>query len=129
MTFLKKLGSILANITNIAGVAAGIGPILAPLLGSGKAAQVVTQASTVVAVGVNDLTAVGSVVVQMETALQGKTGAEKFAAAVALVGPIISTSQLVSGNKIANPALLQKAVEEYTQATVDLLNSIHPDEA
>lgn len=119
MTFLKKLGTILANL---AGVAVGIGPIIAPFLGSGKVAAGVNT-------GINDLNAVASVVLQMETALQGKTGADKLAAAIPLVGNIIKTSELVSGKKIANEALFTQAIQEYTQATVDLLNSIHPDEA
>src|SRR6266404_359346 len=35
-----------------------------------------------------DLTVIGSVVVQMEVALAGKTGADKLAGAINLVGPI-----------------------------------------
>lgn len=122
MTFLKKLGTILVNV---AGVAAGIGPIITPFLGSGK---VTTTASTVV----NDLTAIGSIIVQIETAfaaVPGSTGAQKIQAAIPLVGNIIKTSELVVGKKIANEALFTTAIQEYTQATVDLLNSIHPDEA
>jgi hypothetical protein len=119
MTFLKKLGTILANI---AGVAMGIGPIISPFLGSGKVAAGVTTV-------VNDLTAVASTVVLIETALQGKTGADKLAAAIPLVGNIIKTSELVAGKKIQNEALFTQAIQEFTQATVDLLNSIHPDEA
>ncbi len=122
LTFLKKLGTILVNI---AGVAVGIGPIIAPFLGSGKAANAVST-------GVNDLTAIGSTIVQIETAfaaVSGSTGAQKLAASIPLVGNIIKTSELVVGKKIANEALFTKAVQEYAQATVDLLNSIHPDAA
>src|SRR5438309_2104463 len=109
MSFLKKLGQVLVNVV---GIAAGVGPIILPFLGSGKAAQI---AGTTV----NDLTAVGSVVVQMETAfatIPGSTGAQKFQAAIPLVGNIIKTSELVVGKKIANEALFTKAIEEYTQA-------------
>lgn len=119
MTFLKRLGTFLANA---AGIAAGIGPIIRPFLGSGKAGQIAD-------VAVNDLNAISSQVVTVETIMQGKTGAEKLAAAIPLVAGIIKTSELVSGKKIANEALFTQAVQEYTQATVDLLNSIHPDEA
>ena len=72
----------------------------------------------------NDLTAISSVIIQIETALQGQAGADKFKAAVALVGPIIKTSQIVSGKKIADPVLLQKGIDEVTQGMVDVLNSI-----
>lgn len=119
MTFLKKLGQILANI---AGIAVGIGPLIKPFLGSGEAAEYVGK-------GINDLTAIGSVVVQIETALQGKPGTEKLAASIPLVGNIIKTSEMVVGKKIENEALFTQAVQEFAQATVDLLNSIHHDEA
>lgn len=119
MTFLKKLGML---VVNIAGIAAGVGPLIKPFLGAGKAGQLVET-------GVNDLTSIASTVVQIEVALQGKPGAEKYEAAVLLVGPILRTSQLLSGKKIADEALLTKAIGEITQGVVDLLQSVHPDEA
>lgn len=115
MSFLAKLGKILATITPLA---LGIGPIVSSSLGS--------KGDTVAAI-TNDLTLIGGVIVQIETALQGQAGADKFKAATALVGPIIRTSQLVSGKKIADPALLQKGIGEVTQGVVDILNSIHQD--
>lgn len=121
MTFLKKLGVALLKITALA---AGVGPIVGPFLGSGKA-------GTVIGTTVNDLTAIGSVIVQLETAfaaVPNSTGAQKLQAAVPLIGNIIRTSELVVGKKIANDALFAQAVTEYAQATVDLLNSIHADE-
>lgn len=122
MSFLKRLGQILVKV---AGIATGIGPIILPFLGSGKAGQV---AGTTV----NDLTAIGSTIVQIETAfaaIPGATGAQKLAASIPLIGNIIKTSELVAGKKIANEALFTQAIKEYAQATVDLLNSIHGDEA
>lgn len=116
MSFLKKLGQILLTV---ASTAVGIGPIVGPFFGN-KAGQV----AGTVAVVANDLTAIGTVVVQIETALQGKTGQDKLTAAIALVGPIIRTSQLVSGKKIADDVLLQKGISEVTQGVVDILNSI-----
>ena len=122
MTFLKKIGQILVNL---AGIAAGVGPIITPFLGSGKAA-------TIAGAAVNDLTAIGSTVVQIETAfaaIPNSTGPQKLQAAIPLVGNIIKTSELVAGKKIANEALFTQAIQEYTQATVDLLNSIHESAA
>ena len=122
MTFLKKLGQILLKVLSIA---TGVGPIIQPFLGSGKAGTVATTA-------VNDLTAIGQVVLQIETAfaaVPNSTGAQKLQAAIPLVSNIIKTSELVIGKKIANEALFTQACQEFTQATVDLLNSIHPDEA
>jgi hypothetical protein len=119
MTFLKKLGQILATVT---ATAIGIGPLVGPLFGGGG-----SKATTVIGTVTNDLTAVGTVIAQIETALQGKTGADKLAAAIALVGPIITTSQMVSGKKIADAAAFQKGVTEVTQGVVDILNSLDPD--
>lgn len=117
MTFLKKLGQVLLKIV---GIAAGVGPVIQPFLGSGAAA---TTTATVT----NDLTAIGSVIVQIETAfaaIPGSTGAQKLQAAIPLVGNIIKTSELVTGKKIANEAMFTQAITEYAQATVDLLNSL-----
>jgi len=119
MSFLKKLGQIFATI---ASTALGIGPLVSPLFGS-KGDKVAGD----IAIVANDLTLIGGVIVQVETALQGQTGVDKFRAAVALVGPIIRTSQIVSGKKIADPVLMQKGIEEVTQGMVDILNSIHSD--
>ena len=117
MSFLAKLAKVLATS---AATLVGIGPIITPLFGSGKGAQTV-------ATGINDFSAIASIVLQIEVALTGKNGAEKFNAAVNLVGPIIRTSQLVSGKKIADEALLQKGIQEVTQGVVDVLNSLHED--
>lgn len=119
MSFLKKLGSVAAQI---GALALGVGPLVSPLFGS-KGDQVGGQIQTVS----NDLTLVGQVIVQMEAALQGQTGADKRKAAIALIGPIIRTSQIVSGKKIADPALLEQGVGMITDGMVAVLNSIHPD--
>lgn len=121
-SFLKKLGQI---IVNVAGVAVGVGPLIVPFLGSGKAPAIAGSA-------INDLTSIGSLVVQIEAAfaaVPGSTGAQKLQAATPLVANIVKTSELVAGKKIANEALFTQACVEYTQATVDLLNSIDPGEA
>lgn len=122
ISFLKKLGQM---IVSTAGIAAGVGPIILPFLGSSESAKVA-------GVAVNDLTAVASTIVQVEAVfatIPGSTGAQKLAAAIPLVGNIIRTSELVAGKKVADEALFTKAIEEYAQATVDLLNSLHEDAA
>jgi len=120
MSFLKKLGIVLAGV---ASTALGIGPIVAPLLGGGNKAAGVVGAVT------NDLTSIGSVIAQVETIFAGQDnmGPQKLSAAVALVGPIIRTSQLVSGKKIADEAKLKSGIAGVTQGIVDVLNSLHPD--
>jgi hypothetical protein len=121
-SFLKKLGQI---IVNVAGIAMGVGPLIVPFLGSGKAPAIAGTA-------INDLTSIGSLVVQIEAAfaaVPGSTGAQKLQAAIPLVSNIIKTSELVAGKKIHDEALFTTACTEFTQGMVDLLNSIDPNEA
>ncbi|MBO0887486.1 hypothetical protein J2P12_00135 [Candidatus Bathyarchaeota archaeon] len=121
-SFLKKLGQIIANV---AGVAAGVGPIVIPFLGAGKA-------PAVAATGINDLTSIGSLVVQIEAAfaaIPGSTGAQKLQAAVPLVANIVRTSEMLAGKKIHDETLFTKGCTEITQGVVDLLNSIDQGEA
>lgn len=116
MTFLKKLGSILAQ--GIA-IAAGFGPLIAPYLG--------TKAKQTLDIAINDLTSIGQVVVQAEALLQGPSrGAEKLKAAAPLIASIVRTSELVSGHKIADEALFLKGCTELTSAVADILNSLAP---
>jgi len=119
VSFLKKLGLALFNFVKSDVPAIGaVSSLLIPFLGSGS------KAAAVVTTGVNDLTAIGQQVLTIETALNGKVGTDKLAAAIPLVGNIVKTSELVSGKKIKDEALFTKAVEGFTQSTVDLLNSL-----
>jgi len=121
MTFLQKLGKVLATIANVAAVAAGIGPILQPFLGSGTASKIASTA-------VNDLTSIGQVVLQAETLIQGTgTGATKLSAATPLVAQIVQTSELIAGKKIANEALFIQGSQKITSGMADILNSLHAD--
>lgn len=118
MTFLKKLGVILARVFEIV---SGVGPIIEPLLGSSAAARTATTA-------VNDLTAIGQVVVQVETAIQTPgSGPVKLAAAIPLVANIVKTSELVAGHQIANESLFIQGCTELAQGVVDILNSLSGD--
>ncbi len=121
MSFLSKFGQVIAGA---AATAAGVAPLFPGLFGS---AAKVDKAGAVINSTLNDLTNVAGVIAQIEVALAGKTSPEKFGAAVNLVGPIIRTSQLVSGKKIADEQLMQKAILEVTQGVVDILNSLHQD--
>jgi hypothetical protein len=119
MSFLKKLGTVAAQI---GALALGIGPLVSPLFGS-KGDKVGGDIATVA----NDLTLIAQVVVQIETALQGQAGADKRRAAIALIGPIIRTSQIVSGKKIADTVLLEHGIGQITDGVVAVLNSIHEE--
>ena len=119
MNFLKKLGTILANA---AGIAVGVGPIIQPFLGSGKAAAVVTT-------GTNDLTVIAQLVLQAEAMMQTAPGADRMAAVLPLITNVIKTSQIVSGKKIADEATFNKGCQEVAQGVFDVLSGIHGDEA
>lgn len=119
MSFLKKLGMVAAQV---GALALGIGPLVSPLFGS-KGDKVGGDIATIA----NDFTLIAQVVVQIETALQGQTGADKRKAAIALIGPIIKTSQIVSGKKIADAALLETGIGQITDGMVAVLNSIHEE--
>lgn len=111
-------------IATIGATALGIGPLVAPLFGS-KGQQV----SGAIATGVNDLTAIGSLITTVEVAFQNQptSGPLKLAAAINLIGPLLKTSEMVSGKKIADDALFTKGTAELAQAVVDILNSLDQD--
>jgi len=118
MTFLKKLGQILAKA---AAVALGIGPIIQPFLGAG---------SKVEAAAVNDLTQIAQIVTEVEAVVQAPgSGAAKLAAATPLVLQILKTSQAFSGKKVANETLAESGATQIVNGIVAFMNAIHPDEA
>lgn len=119
MSFLKKLGQVAVQI---GATAIGVGPLIAPLFGSKG-----DQATGIINTVSNDLTLIAQIVIQIETALQGKSGAEKREAAIRLIGPLIRTSQMVSGKKIADAALLETGIGQITDGVVAVLNSIHEE--
>ena len=121
MTFLKKLGSILAK--GLA-MATGIWPIVQGFFGSN------TQINEYVPKVINDLTQIAGIVVQVEAVLQTPgSGAAKLAAATPLVANVVRTSELISGKKIANDTLFIQGCEKITDGMADILNSLHPDAA
>lgn len=113
-SFLKKIGQVLSVGLEVVGF---ISPAVLPLLGSSKAGQTAATA-------VNDFTAIGTTVIQVETALQGKPGAEKLAAASALVGPIIRTTELVAGHHIKNEAEFTAGCTDIVNAVVRIMNAL-----
>lgn len=120
MTFLKKLGQFLAQAV---AVATGIGPLIQPFLGSGRASEI---PGTVV----NDLTQISQIVTYVEAVTQTPgSGAAKLASATPLVLQIMRSSQAFAGKKIADEALAEKGASEVVQGIVDFMNAIHPDEA
>ncbi len=120
MTFLKKLGLVLAKATQ---VITGIDPLL-PFLANGDRIDAVQNRV------LDTLTQVAGVVVSIEAvgvALK-LDGPQKLTAAAPLVSQLIRQSSLVTGKKIADPLKFDAAVAEITSGVVALLNSLHEDD-
>ncbi len=119
MTFLKKLGTVLLKVVNIA---TGMGPLVTPFLGGGVVAKDV-------GVAVNDLTQISQIVTMTEVILsQPGSGAAKLAASTPLVLNILRTSQAFAGKKIANETLAEQGAAKIVSGIADFMNAIHPDE-
>jgi hypothetical protein len=119
MTFLKKLGQFLAQAVALA---TGMGPLIQPFLGSGRASEI---PGTVV----NDLTQVAQVVTSVEAVMQTPgSGADKLAAATPLVLQILRSSQAFAGKKIANETLAEQGASRVVSGIADFMNAIDEGE-
>jgi hypothetical protein len=120
MTFLKKAGTLLVNGVSL--VELGY-PILGKL--------VPAKAQPVVNTIVSDLEQFAGTVTTVETMANaipaGLTGEQKLAASLPGIAQAVAQSSVMLGKKIADNAMFQKAVTEYAQASVDLLNSLSPE--
>lgn len=117
MTFLKKLGSILLKVTEIA---VGFSPIVQQLL-PGSATTVATVSK--------DLAQIADIIVQAEAMGQalGQAGAQKLIAATPMVAQIILASSILANHKIANPGLFQQGCTSIASGMADVLNSLKDD--
>jgi hypothetical protein len=134
MTWLKKFGTV---VLKIIGVASGL------LTGGG--AQAIEgefpQTTGVINTVESELTAVATVITDVEIAFGGaaavaptvagaalpaQSGALKLAAATPLVQQIVAKSAFMKGQKVKNTELYQSAVKGLTSSMADLLNSLDP---
>ncbi len=117
MSFLKRLGQVIANI---AGIASGIGPIFG---------TVVPKSATVVTTVISDLQQVAGVIATVEAIGQAATtpmpGAEKLRVATPLVAQVIMQSSLLAGKHIADPVKYQQGAQKVADGIADILNSIN----
>lgn len=119
MNFLKTLGLILAKGLQVAGVVMG----LLPALGSKAQAAVQGPLQT----GINDLTAIGGVVVSVQTFMGARPGPERLAAAAPVIANIVRTSELVSGHDVGDEAEFLAGTTDLTNAVVRILGSLKAD--
>lgn len=117
MTFLSKLGKIIATVSEIF---LGFAPILS---------KAVPQVGGVVQTISKDFADVGNIVAQVEAIgqLKGLAGPDRAKLAGPLVAQIILSSTLVAGKKIANPDLFNQGCVNISGGVADVLNSLHED--
>ena len=117
MTFLKKLGIILAKGVQIA---AGFGPMV-----SAVAPKYVGNLA-IVSKSLSEIAALVAQVEVMGIAL-GLSGAQKLEAATAAAVNIVLQSAMMVGRTIDNPALFRQGVQKVVNGVVDILNSLKDD--
>lgn len=117
MTFLKKLGSIIAAV---AGVFTGFAPFFL---------KEVPQAGGIVQTISKDLAAVADAVTNAEALgqMQGMSGPDRAKYLAPIVAQIILSGTIVAGKKIANQALFLQGCGNVGGAVADILNSLHED--
>lgn len=120
MTFLKKLGQILAKAT---AVVVGIEPLL-PLLNR----PAVTAAGAVVEDKLNQIAGIVVTTEAVGASLQ-LSGPQKLTAAAPLVAQAVRQSAILAGRPIANAQLFDDSILQLTSAVVGILNSLHDDVA
>jgi hypothetical protein len=111
MSLLKKIGIVSVNI---AGIIAGVGPLIAPGRSSAIAGALDVFQEVLGAIAT----------VEQVGAAVNMDGAAKFKAAMPLIGQVIGRTVLVQTHGIKDQALYTKAMEGFGQASVDLLNSL-----
>lgn len=117
MTFLSKLGGIIATV---AGLFAGFGGVIQKQWpGSSGIIETVSK----------DIAEVGNIVAEVEAfgQLKGLSGADKAKMAGPLVAQVLLSGSLLSGKKIADPIAFQAACVTIAGGVADVLNSVHPD--
>lgn len=120
MSFLTKLGLILAKVGSVAAELAGL-PSLQALLSPRVAAVEGKVVSELGSIG-----ALVSVVEGVFTAMGNQTGsgAQKLAAIVPQVAKVIQASELVASRKLKDETLFTKGVTDITSGVAEVLNSL-----
>lgn len=124
MSFLKKLGQVLVAGTKIVTPWGSLLDAILPSKAAAITSTVIHDLPSITAI-VAQVEAIGAVLKPDGTATL--TGPQKLAASAPLIGQILLSSQMLTGHKIADPALFQKACTEFGQAACDLLNSLDAD--
>jgi hypothetical protein len=118
MTLLDKIGRILASGVQIL---TGFGPLIRMAYPAAAAVEQRIEAN---------IAGFSQIVGMVQGALNAPgQGAARMQVASSLMTQAVLKSDMMTGQHIADEALFKKAIAEYTQATVDLLDSLHHDGA
>lgn len=117
MSFLKKLGGIIATVI---GVFNGFAPVIQKQF---------PQTGGVLETVSKDMTEIANIVANVEAfgQLQNLSGPDKAKVAGPLVAQVLLNSALLANKKIANPAAFNAACVTIAGGVADLLNSLHED--
>lgn len=122
MSWLKKLGQVVAAGSKVAGTFVPVVGIFGPMIDAmlpGDQSKIISGAQ----VGLNQLVSIAAIVETMGT-VNGLSGADKFKTATPLITQLILRSDFMLTHKIQDAAMFEKAMMGFTQATVDLSNSL-----
>jgi len=118
LSFLKKTGQILADVASVYAIGE---PLFKNVLGSQVSPGVVAGADKLNLIFQSVLATEGQFAAAFPT---GQTGPQKLVAAASLVGPVLSTVDVIRGKQIADEAAYIKAVQAITGGIADLMNSL-----
>jgi hypothetical protein len=125
LSFLKKAGQVLADIASVYAIGEPVfKQVLSTTASPATAASLGAGADKLGLMFQSVLATEGQFAAAFPT---GQTGAQKLLAASSLVGPILSTVDVIRGKSIANEAAYTKAIQTITGGIADLMNSLKAD--
>ena len=120
MTFLAKLGSILARVV---GVATGVEPIVNTVLPNSVQAKIAPISSELTDIA-GELAAAEQVFQTLQAQGNTLTDAQKLAVALPYISQIVNASPLMSNKKIANEDQFKSGLSNLTSAVEQIVNSL-----
>lgn len=121
LSFLKRTGQILADVASVYAIGE---PLFKNVLGSQVSPGVVAGADKLNLIFQSVLATEGQFAAAFPA---GQTGPQKLLAASSLIGPVLSTVDVIRGKPIADEAAYTKAIQTITGGIADLMNSLKAD--
>lgn len=112
MSWLKKVGQIVAKVGQAVGV---LGPI---------ATQLYPKTSGAIGQTLDIASGIANAVVHAEVLLAAKPGPERLLAVAPITIDLVRASNLIDGKKIKDEALFARGCTKMTDGMADILNSL-----